>query len=325
MTERKQFVAQPVAEKDLTSPWLTGRPKAVKAVRKVLGQSDYAAHAGCYTGGANGVYWVDIIDKRPDGLVLVANITEGAKRKVESVQMAIEPDLLYPLLRGRDVKRWQAKPSAYILMAQDPEKRQGISEDEMKTSYPKTYQHLKRFEAALRERAAYKRYFRPEAPFYSMFDVGDYTLAPYKVVWRYVATDFISSVVGNMDAKPIVPNEKLMLISCDTSEEAHYICAMCNSSPARFIVISYGVGTQLAPHLLKNIRIPKFDPADKVHQELASLSHNAHHAVSKPCQIGDETGLEELEQRIDELAAQIWGLTAQELREIRHSLKELQS
>src|SRR2546427_9739594 len=53
----------------------------------------------------NAVYWLEIIDRRPDGLVVVSNITEGAKRKVENVQAAIEPELLYPLLRGRDVNR----------------------------------------------------------------------------------------------------------------------------------------------------------------------------------------------------------------------------
>jgi SAM-dependent methyltransferase len=321
MTERKQFYAEPVDENDPTSPWLTGKPKAIKAVRKVLGQSDYVAHEGVNTGGANGVYWVDIIDKRPDGLVLVANITEGAKRQVESVQMPIEPDLLYPLLRGRDVRKWQAKPSAYILMVQDPVKREGIPEDEMKTRYPKTYQYLKRFEPVLRERAAYKRYFRSDAPFYSMFDVGDYTFAPYKMVWRYIATDFICSVIGSREAKTVVPNEKLMLIGCQTSDEAHYICGICNSSPSRFIVISYGIGTQLATHILQNIRIPKFDPANKVHQQLASLSQQAHRAQAA----GDEQGLREIEQRIDELAAQIWGLTKEELKEIQTSLKDLQS
>ena len=126
MMERKQFAAEPVDGKDLTSPWLTGRPKAIKAAKKILGQSEYEAHAGCYTGGANGVYWMDIMDKRPDGLVVISNIIEGAKRKVESIQMAIEPDLLYPLLRGRDVKRWQSEPSAYILMVQDPVKRRRL-------------------------------------------------------------------------------------------------------------------------------------------------------------------------------------------------------
>jgi len=56
-----------------------------------LENTDYTAHEGVNTGGANAVYWVEIIDQRPDGLVIVSNITEGAKRKVESIQTVIEP------------------------------------------------------------------------------------------------------------------------------------------------------------------------------------------------------------------------------------------
>jgi len=326
MTERKQFAAQPVDEKDPASPWLTGRPKAIKAVRKVLGQSDYTAHAGCYTGGANGVYWVDIIDKRPDGLVLVANITKGAKRQVESVQIAIEPDLLYPLLRGRDVKRWQAEPSAYIILTHEfGMGLNAIPENEMKTRYPKTYQYLKRFEGVLRERAAYKRYFRPEAPFYSMFDVGDYTFAPYKVVIRQITSKMQSAVIGKLDDQmlrrvEVMPNHKLLIVGCAIAEEAHYICALLNSRPpslfAKQVMLESGYSTEI----LGNIRIPKFDSGNKVHQELAGLSQNAHYAVS----IGDEAGLREIiEPGIDELAAQIWGLTKEELNDIKTSLEEM--
>ena len=195
-TQRLQFQAEPVDPNDPTSPWLTARPKALKAVRKVLGQSDYEAHEGVNTGGANAVYWVEIVLKRPDGLVVVRNITEGARVKVDEVTEPIEPDLLYPLLRGRDVQRWHAEPSAWILMVQDPVKRRGIDEQDLKTRYPRTYSYLKRFEQVLRKRAAFKRYFTHKdknghivetGPFYSMFDVGDYTFALWKVVWREVA------------------------------------------------------------------------------------------------------------------------------------------
>lgn len=277
MTERKQFVAEPVNADDITSSWITGKPKALKAVRKIIGQSGYTAHEGVNTGGANGIYWVEIVDKRPDGLVIVSNITEGAKRKVNSIQTAIEPDLLYSLVRGRDVKRWHAKPSAHIIVAQDPVKRRGIDEDTMKTRYPKTYLYLKRFEEVLKERPLFRRYFTRKnknnktvetEAFYSMFNVGEYTFASYKVVWRYIATDFISAVVGSIDGKPIIPNEKLMLVNCSEEKEAYYLCGICNSSPSRFIVISYGVGTQLAPHILQNIRIPKFDLKNKLHLQL---------------------------------------------------------
>jgi type I restriction-modification system DNA methylase subunit len=324
----KQFYAEPVNQDDPTSPWITGRPKAIKAVRKVLGKSDYVAHAGACSGGANAVYWVNIVGRRPDGLVIISNITEGQKKEVESLQVAIEPDLLYPLLRGRDVKRWKAEPSAYILMVQDPVKRKGIDEFELETKYQKTYLYLKRFEKILRERSVFKRFFIRKdingriietGPFYSMFDVGDYTFAPYKVVWRYIATDFICAVTLPFNEKPIIPNEKLILIACNNENEAYYICGLCNSSPARFVVISYGVETQLAPHLIQNIHIPKFDPKNKLHIYLAELSRKAHDAAKKD----EQEILKNIEEEIDKISAQIWGLTEEELNQIKLSLKEL--
>jgi hypothetical protein len=323
MTERKQFAAEPVDVKDITSPWLTGKPKAIKAVKKILGQSNYVAHAGCYTGGLNGVYWVDIVDKRPDGLMVVSNITEGAKKKVENIQMAIEPDLLYPLLRGRNVKRWHAEPAAYILMAQDPEKRQGIDEDEMKKDYPKTYLYLKRFETILRERAAYKRYFDDDDPFYSMFDVGTYTLARYKVVWPWISVGVRAAVVSESEGKPVCPEHNTSFLDLLRENEAHFVCALLNSAVGDFSIRTFysgGGGGIGSPGVLQSIRIPKFDPKNKVHKELAGLSQNAHYAAS----IGDEAGLEEIiEPRIDELAAQIWGLSGEELKEIQTSLEEM--
>jgi len=312
MTERKQFAAEPVDAKDTTSPWLTGKPKAIKAVKKILGQSDYVAHEGVNTGGANGVYWVDIVDKRPDGLAIVSNITKGAKRKVESIQMAIEPDLLYPLLRGGDVKRWQAEPSAYILMAQDPDKRCGIDENEMKADYPKTYLYLKRFEAVLRERKSrgVTDMIEGGAPFYTMFGVGDYTFAPYKVVWTRVDKDIKGAVTSSSEVaginKVIVPIETAVLAAFNELAEAHYFCAMLNSSPWRLVITStavHGTGGFGSPNVLKKARILKFNAKDRVHQELADLSQNAHQAAAT----GDGESLKELEQRIDELATQIWG------------------
>ncbi|MHB8654385.1 MAG: N-6 DNA methylase [Terriglobia bacterium] len=63
-TKRLAFVAEPVNAEDKTSAWLTGRPLAIKAVKKILGESDYEAHAGVYTGGANAVYWFEILHIR---------------------------------------------------------------------------------------------------------------------------------------------------------------------------------------------------------------------------------------------------------------------
>jgi len=337
MTARSQFVAEPVDKNDLTSPWMTGRPRALRAVRRIIGKSDYVAHEGVNSGGANAVYWVDIVAERPDGLALVSNITKGAKRKVDSTQAAIELDILYPLLRGRDVKRWRAEPSAHIIMAQDPVRRRGIQEDEMKGRYPKTYLYLKRFEDLLRQRSAFKRYFTRKdksgrtvetGPFYSMFNVGDYTFAPYKVVWTRVATDigaaFVSSYEHTSMQKIIVPIETATMVSFRDAKEAHYFCSLLNSSPCRFAVVSYSVestGGFGSPHILKRVCIPKFDLQNELHLHLAVLSEKAHEFAK----IDDKENVKKVEKQIDEISAQIWGLTDQESKEIRSSLKELKA
>ena len=325
----RQFVAEPVDEADLTSPWITGRPRALQAVKKVLGASDYQAHAGAYTGGANAVYWLEIIDQRPDGLVVVSNITEGAKRKVENVQAALEPELLYPMLRGRDVHRWQAVPSAYILMVQDPKKRQGYDEDWLKVTCPRTYTYLKRFEADLLERRdrGTQGLIKKGAPFYSIFSVSDYTFAPYKVVWTRVAADIKGAVVGSANflsiQKPVVPIETAVLVAFDTAQEAHYFCAVLNTSPWRFVINSssvHGTGGFGSPNVLGKACIPQFSSNNQVHLRLSALSQQAHEATAAE----NTVQVQVIEAEVDRLAAQLWGLTDAELRDIQASLEELQ-
>ncbi|HBY98372.1 MAG TPA: hypothetical protein DEP84_31260 [Chloroflexi bacterium] len=317
----RQFVAQPVDEGDPSSPWLTGKRRALQAIKKVLGASDYVGKAGVCT-WLNGVYWLEIVAERPDGLVVVSNITEGAKREVESVQAAIEPDLIYPLLRGRDVGRWQATPQAHLLMVQDPEKRRGYDENWLSVKYPKTYAYLKRFETDLRSRSGYLRYFKSSDPFYSVFNIGDYTFATYKVVWGRIASHMEASVVSVVDNKSIIPQETISLVSCLTDQEAHYICAVLNCSPFSFAVESYsqkGGKSFGTPSILENVRVPRFDPVNSTHPQLADLSQQAHAATAT----GDAARVRDIEAEIDRLAAQLWGLTEAELKEIQESLAEL--
>jgi|TARA_Y100000310_G_scaffold313033_1_gene360935 hypothetical protein len=321
----RQFAAEPVDEDEPTSPWITGRPRALRAVKKVLGVSDYQAHAGACT-WLNAVYWLEIVAGRPNGVAVVSNITEGAKRKVENVQVAIESDLLYPLLRGRDVSRWQAVPQAYILMVQDPEKRRGYDEDWMNVKYPKAYAYLKHFEDILRSRSGYHRYFKETDAFYSMFNIGDYTFAPYKVVWTRVAKDIVGAVIDSSEVagtvKTIVPIETAVLVAFDNETEAHYFCSVLNSTPWRFVIVSTAVhstGGFGSPNVLQKARIPQYEPAISFHTRLATLSQQAHAATAA----GDTDTVKEIEAEIDRLAAQLWGLTDEELREIQESLKEL--
>jgi hypothetical protein len=303
------FVAEPVAESD--SSWLTGRANAIEAVRKLRGQSDYDAHAGVYTGGANAVYWLEIIGREGD-LLHVRNIIDGAKRAVPTVEAWIEPDFVYPLLRGRDVKRWHATPTAHILMMQNPQTRMGYDEAWLQKNYPRTYAYLAQFESVLRSRATYTRFFRPHDPFYSMFDVGDYTFAPFKVVWQgFGANSMQAVVIGTVDDKPIMTNQAMHpFIGIHDEKEAHYLAACLNSVPFEYAVISHtqsGGKSFAQPGILKTLRLHRYQPENAVHQQLAAFSRTAH------------TGTAD-NQSIAECAAQLWGLSTQELADVQDSL-----
>ncbi len=321
-TTRANLWAQPVDADNPTSPWMTARKAALKALQKAIGPAAYQARAGSCT-WANGVYWVRIIGQRPDGLLLIANLEDVGKRAVAGEQAAVEPDLVYPLLRGREVERWRATSNAHILVVQDPETRKGYAESKMRVEYPRLYGYLKRFEPVLRSRSGFKQYFDPaKDPFYTMYNVAPYTFAPYKVVWREVAPGLNAAVVSShsseyLEDKVLVPDHTLILIACESADEAHFVCAVLNSAPSRLVVQAY-VALHPSPHVLEHIAVPQFDAGDPVHARLAALSQQAHQLAAS-----DLTGLETIEAQVDQAAAELWGLTDQELREIRRSLEEL--
>lgn len=314
----RQLSAEPIDAQDPTSAWLTAKPPVLKALRKLLGKSAYQAYAGAYSGGANAVYWLHLVRENDDGTVRVRNITKRAKREIETKTADIEPDRLYPLLRGLEVKKWSVHPDqrARFLIVQDPQRRRGLAEAELGKT-PRTLAYLKQHEALLRTRAAYKRYFKDSDPFYSMFNIADHTFAPHKVVWAEQG-DFGCAVVSSLGDHPVVPDHKIMLIPFEDEEEAHYVCAMANSSPFAAAVGAYAINIQQDPHILDNLRIPKFDARSAVCRKLSELSREAHAIASGAC-FGT---LYEIEDAVDDSARDIWGLTQAELSAVKGSLAD---
>lgn len=314
----KQFTARPMHPAKHNSPWFTGRKRAWDALQKIVGRSQYQARVGTHCHG-NGFYWLDIIHVRSDGLYVVSNVSEAGRKSVERVQTAIEPDFVFPLLRGKDVRRWQSQPQYSILVPHDPiQSNKAVDIAELATKYPKTFAYLEQFRDQLRERSGYKQYFdTSKAPYYSLYNVGDYTFSPYKVVWREIASSLVAAVVTTHGDKVIIPDHKLTLTALKSLDEAHYLCAVLNATPSRLLVDAYAITTQISTHIYEYLAVPSFSPNNKLHHELAEYSQQAHMAVE-----GD-TSVAEIEAEVDRLAAKLWGLTDDELRDIQESLAEL--
>ena len=308
------YHAEPIDPAQPSSPWFLRPEGLTTPLERLIGPSDYVAHLGANSGGANGVYWVDVVGETGDG-VLVRNSPGTSKKNIDAVEQVIEPDLLYPLVRWADVGRYRARPSAHILLAQDPATRTGIDQQVMQQEYPRTYAYLKRFDRVLTRRAAYRRY-QGNGAFYSMYNVGPYTVAPIKVVWRRMDRRINAAVVRPIDdlvlgPRPVIPQETCVLIEAGSSDEAHYMCAVLNSSIVNFLVTSHsvlggkGFGT---PSILDFVKLRRFNPSDPRHAELAACSRRAHAGAAA----GDA-----VRRRIDELAGQLWGLCKRELEAIR--------
>ena len=193
----------------------------------------------------------------------------------------------------------------------------------MRGQYPKTYAYLERFSPLLSRRAAYRRY-QERAAFYSMYNVGPYTVAPLKVVWRRMDRRVSAAVVEPLDdpvlgVRAVVPQETCVLVAAESLDEAHYLCAVMNSAVVGFLVTSHSVrgGKGFgSPGMLDFIRLRQFEPDNSLHQELAASSRQAHETTRR----GED--VVEIQHEIDRLAGRLWGLDPSELDAIRRELAE---
>jgi len=80
----------PLMPNDPASPWMQVTPNTVNAVRKVIsGSQHYEAYEGVNT-ALNQVYYVKVLGRAPDGMLIVSNPPESrAKKMVRQVEAKV--------------------------------------------------------------------------------------------------------------------------------------------------------------------------------------------------------------------------------------------
>ncbi|NAZ31158.1 MAG: N-6 DNA methylase [Acidilobus sp.] len=334
-TRRYEIVMIPLMPNDPASPWMQVTPNTVNAVRKVIsGGQHYEAHTGVYV-GLNQVYYVKALGRALDGMLIITNPPEsGQKKKVKQVEETkVEPDLVYPLIRGEDVKKWYVEfKDRYVIVPHNPRTANPIPEADMRVRWPLTYNYLVNYRRELEDRAIHKLWGKSN-PFYAVYDIGTYTFAPYKVVWKRIAgaitgkaVSFACAVVEPIDGKPVIPDDGTILVEAETPDEAYYIAGVLNSIIARSIIASYTYELRQETHIIDVIKVPRFDPHNKLHRRIAELSRRVHelarciHASSKPSYcagINAENELRKVEDEIDKAVAELYGISESELKGFR--------
>lgn len=294
----KKLTAFPVSNNDIQSSWITLDEHYLELSKRILmpnnQKPNYKGRKGIEPAGAKGVY---ILEKpiNQNGKAKITNDISRQRRKdildKGSHTGIVEPDLIYPMLGGRNIQRWRVMSHEYMLVPHTAQHKYGIPEIELMQDYPLTHKWLEFYRKELFDsRVQNGKFFDPEKnPFYRLDNVGEYTYSPYKVLWKEQTGSMSAVVVGNaqeslMDYdigllgkdKIIVTDSKVLFLALDNEWEAYYIGGILNAPTIRHIIDSYAVSTNRGTEVLEYLNIPKFDKTIKLHNDIAQLSKTIH-------------------------------------------------
>jgi len=305
LLQRKRLLAQPIGK--ITGSWQT-ISEIQKNLGTIEGKNLYQARRGAST-EPYGVFWLEVKQVLSNGNIIVSNLVEKGKRSIPKIEATIEPDLVYSAVRGRDITRWGTTPEIYVLITHNKTSGKVYTEQEIKTNHPRTFGYLANFKEVLLSRGSkFLKGLAERTSFFTMFGIGDYTFAKYKVLWKRMANDIVASVVSQVKTpfgyKTVIGTDTTALFAVDNESEAHYLCAIINSTPVRDFIKSFssagrGFGT---PSVMEHVGIPKFDPKNPLHQKLAEISKQCHQLKAE----GKDSEIARLEQENDNLVKQLF-------------------
>ncbi len=126
-----------------------------------------------------------------------------------------------------------------------------------------------------------------------------------------MTNDLIATVISSSKTpfgyKTIVPLETTAIMFTNNEFEAHYLCAIINSTPVRDFIKSFssagrGFGT---PSVMEHVGIPKFDPQNALHLKLVEISKQCHQLKLE----GKEEEIKKLEKDNDTLVGELFGIS----------------
>ena len=154
---------------------------------------------------------------------------EGDKYRNGLAQMVeIEDVYVYPMLKSSSLaKGGQKTRNRFMLVTQ---KTVGEQTNRIEEEAPKTWAYLKSHADLFGRRAS--SIYR-DRPAFSIFGVGDYSFAPWKVAISGFYKKLAFVPVGPVSGKPVVFDDTSYFLPCATRQQALFLAALLNSPVAR--------------------------------------------------------------------------------------------
>jgi methylase of polypeptide subunit release factors len=147
--------------------------------------------------------------------------------------LEIEEDFVYPLLKSSDIANGSLEPRRWILVTQKDVKDDTSA---IEKTAPNTWNYLVSHADYLDRRGSsiYKK-----RPRFSIFGIGEYTFAPWKVAISGFYKKLNFNVVGTFENKPIVLDDTCYFLAFADEAEARKNCDLLNSETGREFFESY--------------------------------------------------------------------------------------
>jgi len=296
-----QMEANPVSETMEGAPWAVMKPGHFAACKPLFGGSTWVNGRKGITTDLNGVYFVEVIDSNPaEQTVKVRTRPQEGKTDLGKPRdFWVEAQSLYPLAKGAGDLHPCYFLSENSLYAFVPNK--GIDKaslEESATNYntrinPKTFKFFSAYKGFLEVRSTFRTRMKG-APFFSIYNVGDYTFAPYKVIWAEMTGNFAAAVVASgtvpgYGPRVYVPDHKLYFADFQEPEPAYFLCGLLHSETVKEMIEAHNVATNMGD-VFKHISLPQFDPLNSAHLALADLvkqAHGEHDATIRSCTVAN--------------------------------------
>lgn len=138
-------------------------------------------------------------------------------------EVDIEDTYLYPLLKSSDLANGDLTPSKFVLITQ---RRPSDDTSIIKSNAPNTWRYLVTHANVLDGRRSIIYQKRPR---FSVFGIGEYTFAPWKVAVSGFYKNSRFQVIGSFYGKPSVVDDTCYSIPCESKDEAAFVCNLLNS------------------------------------------------------------------------------------------------
>lgn len=269
MTNRVVLRGEPVSPRDPVSPFVVLPEGGLVASRDIRQQSWYAQHVreGINTRGANGVFFLDILERR-GSRVRVRNVAAaGRNRNVHVVEAWVESRAVRTLVRGEDVQRSGITPRLGLLFFHDAEHVSRPLPDALAASrFPDAYSYATNFEETLRNRRPFRGFDPSGDDWLGLYSVTQAALAEHKVVFREISQELIAGAIHSSDW---IPDHKLHVIKCGSKDEADWLAEVMNDEIVGRLARAFALTTSIGGSLLRYIGIRRLDrdPLPPSHQQ----------------------------------------------------------